>query len=95
MSPEENLEPNSTGLKSSKLEEFGTSPEESHSTQIKDRSLLGHLVCSEETQKKILESDIFHSLESERVREIGAMYKVSIKNGERKTSRLRDPMTFW
>ena len=34
-------------------------------------------MCSEETQKKILESDIFRILESEGVTEIGALYKVS------------------
>ena len=32
-------------------------------------------MCSAEVQKKILESDIFHILESERVTEIGALYK--------------------
>ena len=51
--------------------------EESHSAQVKEKSLLGHLMCSEETQKKILESDIFRILESEGVTEIGALYKVS------------------
>ena len=51
--------------------------EESHSAQIRERSLLGHLACSEETQKKILESGIFRTLESEGVTEIGALYKVS------------------
>ena len=39
--------------------------------------MLGHLVCSEETQRKILESVIFCILESERVTEIGALYKIS------------------
>ena len=34
-------------------------------------------MCSEETQKKILESDIFRILKSEGVTEIGALYKVS------------------
>ena len=34
-------------------------------------------MCSEEAQKKILESDIFRILESEGVTEIGALYKVS------------------
>ena len=51
--------------------------EEAHSAQVKERSLLGHLVCSEETQKKILESDIFRILKSEGVTEINALYKVS------------------
>ena len=76
--PEENLEPNSAGLKSSRTGGvWHKSLEESHSAQIKERSLLGHLMCSEETQKKILESDIFRILESEGVTEIGALYKVS------------------
>ena len=34
-------------------------------------------MCSEDTQKKILESDLFRILESEGVTEIGALYKVS------------------
>ena len=34
-------------------------------------------MCSEESQRKILESDIFHILESEGVTEIGALHKVS------------------
>ena len=34
-------------------------------------------MCSEEAQKKILESDIFRILESDGVTEIGALYKVS------------------
>ena len=34
-------------------------------------------MCSEETQRNILESDIFRILESEGVTEIGALYKVS------------------
>ena len=50
---------------------------ELHSAQIKEKSLLGHLVCSEETQKKLLDSNIFRILESEEVTEIGALYKVS------------------
>ena len=39
--------------------------------------MLGHLVCSEETQRNILESDIFCILESEGVTELGALCKVS------------------
>ena len=34
-------------------------------------------MCSEKTQRNILEPDIFRILESERVTEIGALYKVS------------------
>ena len=76
--PKENLEPHSAGLKSSRTGGvWHKSLEESHSAQIKERSLLGHIVCSEETQKRILESDIFRILESEAVTEIGALYKVS------------------
>ena len=51
--------------------------EGSHTAKIKERSLLGYIFCSEETQQRILESDIFRILESERVTEIGALYKVS------------------
>ena len=46
LAPEENLEPNSAGLKSSRTR--GVSHEfleESHSAHIKEKSLLGHLVC--------------------------------------------------
>ena len=39
--------------------------------------MLGHLQCSRETQKQILESDIFRILSSEGVTGIGALYKVS------------------
>ena len=54
--PEEIFEPNSAVLKSSRAGGvWHKSLEESHSAQIKERSLLGHLMCSEETQKKILE----------------------------------------
>ena len=56
---------------------WNKSLEEAHSAQVKERSLLGHLICSKETQKKILESDIFRILKSEGVTEIGALYKVS------------------
>ena len=77
--PEENLEPNSAGLKSSRTGGvWHRSLEESYSAQIKERTLLGHLVCSEEAPKKFLESDIFRILESEGVTEIGALYKVSL-----------------
>ena len=76
--PVENLEPNSAGLKSSRIGGvWYKSLEESHSAQIKERSLLGHVLCPEETQKKTLESDIFRILGSEGVTEIGALYKVS------------------
>ena len=78
LASEENLEPNSTGLKSSRTGGvWHKSLEESHSAQVKEKSLLGHLMCSEETQRKILESDIFRILESEGVTEIDALYKVS------------------
>ena len=68
--PEENLEPNSAGLKSSQTRGVRKkSLEENHSAWIKERSLIGHIMCSEETPKKILESDI--------LTELGALYKVS------------------
>ena len=78
LAPEENLEPNSAGLKSSRTGGvWHKSLEESDSAQVKEKSLLGHLMCSEETQRKILEPGIFHILESEGVTEIGSLYKVS------------------
>lgn len=73
-----NLEPNYAGLKGSRTTGvWHKSLEESHAVLIKERSLPGHIMCSEETPKKILGSDIFCILESEGVREIGALYKVS------------------
>ena len=78
LDPEENLEPNSAGLKSSRTGGvWHKSLQESDSAQVKEKSLLGHLMCLEETQRKILESDIFRILESEGVTEIDALYKVS------------------
>ena len=75
---EENLDPNSAGSVNSRTGGvWNKSLEEAHSAEVKERSLLGHLMCSEETQKKILESDIFRILKSEGVTEIGALYKVS------------------
>ena len=68
--PEENLEPNSAGLKSSRTRgNRHKSLEENHSTWINERSLIGHIMCSEENPKKILESDI--------LTEVGALYNVS------------------
>ena len=68
--PEENLKPNSAGLKSSRTRgNRHKSLEENHSAWIKERSLIGHIMCSEETPKKILELDI--------LTEVGALYKVS------------------
>ena len=42
----ENQQPSKNGIFDFK------SLEEAHSAQVKERSLLGHLVCSEETQKR-------------------------------------------
>ena len=78
LAPAENLEPNSSGLKISRTGGvWHKSLEKLHSAPVKEKSLLGHLLCSEETQRKILESDIFRILESEGVTEIGALHKVS------------------
>ena len=57
--PEDNLEPNSAELKS--LRTRGVrhkSLGENHSAWIKERSLIGHIMCSEETPKKTPGSDI-------------------------------------
>ena len=62
LAPKEDLEPNPAGLKSSRTRGiWNKSLEENHSARIKKRSLLGHIICSEETQQQILESDIFSS----------------------------------
>ena len=53
---EENLESNSTGLKCSRTRGVRyKSLEENHSAWIKERLLIGHIMCSEETAKNILE----------------------------------------
>ena len=57
--PEENLQPDSTGLKNSRTKAVRhKSLEENHSVWIKERSLIGHMMCSEKSPKKILESSI-------------------------------------
>ena len=77
-SPGENLGPTSAGLKSSRAGGvWNKSREEAHSAQVKEKSLLGHIIGLEGTQQKISESDLFRILESEGVTEIGALYKVS------------------
>ena len=70
--------PSSAGLANSRTGGvWSRSREEAHSAHVQERSLLGHIIASEETQKKILEADIFRLLESEGVTEVGALYKVS------------------
>ena len=60
LNPEENLEPNSVGLESSRAKRvWHKSLEEAHSAKVKERTLFGHILCSEDTQKRILESDLF------------------------------------
>ena len=56
---------------------WNKSLEEAHSAQVKERSLLGHLVCSEEIQKKDFRIGYLSYSESEGVTEIGTLYKVS------------------
>ena len=68
--PEENFEPNSAGMKSSRTRRVRhKSLEENHSAWIKQRLLIGHTTYSEETPKKILKQDI--------LTEVGALCKVS------------------
>ena len=68
--PEENLQPNSAGLKSSRTRGVRhKSLEENHSAWIKEISLIGHIICLKETPKEILELDI--------LTEVGALYKVA------------------
>ena len=62
LTPEENLEPNSAGLEISRTREVWHKSLEEFHAQIKEKSLLGRILCSEETQRKIVESDIFRIL---------------------------------
>ena len=58
--------PNSAGLKSSRTIGVCHKPlKENQSARIKERSLLDHIMSSEETPPKIQESDIFRILQSE------------------------------
>ena len=67
---EENLEPNPTGVKSSRTRgNRHKSLEENHSAWIKESSMIFQIMASEETPKNILESDI--------LTEVGALYKIS------------------
>ena len=76
--PEKNLAPRSAGLPNPRTGGAWNRPRgEAHSAHAQERSLPGHLITSEETQKQILEADIFRTLESEGATEIGALYKVS------------------
>ena len=51
--PEENLKPNSTGLKSSRTRGVRhKSLEENHSAWIMERSLIGHIMCPEKMIKR-------------------------------------------
>ena len=51
--------------------------EDDYAAQVRVRSLLGHLVCSEEIPADILELNIFRILESENVTDIGALHEIS------------------
>ena len=72
----ENLESNSASLKSSRTRLNLAQVSGGDSARIKEKSLLGHTMCSEEAQKKILKSNIFGILGFEGVTKIGALYKV-------------------
>ena len=72
--PEENLEPNSTWFKSSRTrgvrhKSHSDTRHKNRPAWIEERSLIGHIMCSEETHQQILESDI--------LTEVDALYKVS------------------
>ena len=76
--------------------------EEPDSAQIKERSLLGHFVCSEETQKRFWSRmfSIFWNLSHrDRCSVQSFSFKVCIglliKNGEGETLSYWDPMPFW
>ena len=74
--PQGNLEPDSASSEGARAGGvWQKSLEESHSAQIREQSLLGHIQCSGSSQQ-ILESDIFRILKSEGVKGIGTMYKV-------------------
>ena len=58
--------PNSAGLRSSRTIGVWHKPlKENQSARIKERSLLDHIMSSEEPPQKIQDSDIFRILQSE------------------------------
>ena len=78
LAPEETLEPDSSSSKSLRTGGiWHKALEEEYAAQIKEKPLLGHIVGPEDTQQRILESDILRILQSKGVTEIGALYKVS------------------
>ena len=62
LAPEESLEPNSADLEILGTREVWHKSLEEFHAQIKEKSLLGRILCSEETQRKIVGSDIFRIL---------------------------------
>ena len=75
----ENLEQPPTGLKISQARGVWLKTlDEDYTAQVRERSLHGDLVCSEEIPENILESNIFCILEYENVTEIVALYKISL-----------------
>ena len=81
LTPGENLQPPTAGSKSPRT--GGAWPKclhEEYAAQIRERILLGHLVCSKEILEKILESNTSLILESEKVTKIGNLYKIFLSN---------------
>ena len=75
--PQGNLVTDSAGSKGARAGGvWHRSLEESHSAQIRERSLPGYVQCLDDSHQ-ILESDIFRILKCEGVQGIEAMYKVS------------------
>ena len=107
LAPEKNLDPKSAGLKSSRTTGvWHKILEENHSAQIKKKSLLGHLVCSEETQKNSRKnsrirhfpySRIWGSQDRRSVQSFSfkICFRLWIKKGKGETSRYKDLMPFW
>ena len=93
--PEENLEPNSAGLKSSRTRGVRhKSLEENCSAWIKERSLIGHIMCLEKNPRKIVESEILTGRCPVQSFSFKVCFVLWIKNVEQDTCWYRDPMPF-
>ena len=92
---EDNLEPNSARLKSSRTRGVRHKfLEENCSAWIKERSLIGHIMCLEKNPRKIVESDILTGRCPVQSFSFKVCFGLWIKNVEGYTCWYRNPMPF-